>query len=42
LLIYGAGALGRGIERQLAKVGQKVLGIAKLPEHVVAIEAHGL
>ena len=37
-VICGAGAIGG----QLAKAGCEVLCIEKLPEHVAAIEAHGL
>jgi 2-dehydropantoate 2-reductase len=41
-IICGAGAIGGVIGGQLAKAGCEVLFIEKLPEHVAAIEAHGL
>jgi 2-dehydropantoate 2-reductase len=41
-IMCGAGAIGGVIGAQLAKAGHEVLFIEKLPEHLSAIEAHGL
>jgi 2-dehydropantoate 2-reductase len=41
-IICGAGAIGGVIGGQLAKAGREVIFIEKIPEHVAAIEAHGL
>jgi 2-dehydropantoate 2-reductase len=41
-IFCGAGAIGGVLGGQLAKAGREVIFIEKLPEHVAAIEAHGL